>query len=112
MGRCACAGRNARRRRRSIRDTPGLPTAVKIVLFRRLLRGRSDVHPVRWESKASDCAEPSAKGFAVRPGGHELGDLSVPRCHGWMTITTSRLPDPWRWLNPTRSRLCRPRMLA
>ena len=38
MGRCACAGRNARRRRRSARDTPGLPTAVKVVLFRRLLR--------------------------------------------------------------------------
>ncbi|HRH15666.1 MAG TPA: hypothetical protein PK225_15120, partial [Azonexus sp.] len=29
-----------------------LTTDEKIVLFRRLFRGRTDVYPVRWESKA------------------------------------------------------------
>ena len=31
----------------------GLTTTEKIALFRRLFRGRSDVYPVRWESKVS-----------------------------------------------------------
>jgi hypothetical protein len=30
-----------------------LTTAEKVALFRRLFRGRTDVYPVRWESKAS-----------------------------------------------------------
>ena len=29
-----------------------LSTAEKVALFRRLFRGRTDVYPVRWESKA------------------------------------------------------------
>ncbi len=31
----------------------GLTTAEKVVIFRRLFRGRTDVYPVRWESKSS-----------------------------------------------------------
>lgn len=30
-----------------------LSTAEKVALFRRLFRGRTDVYPIRWESKAS-----------------------------------------------------------
>jgi hypothetical protein len=30
-----------------------LTTEEKVALFRRLFRGRSDVYPIRWESKAS-----------------------------------------------------------
>jgi hypothetical protein len=30
-----------------------LSTAAKVALFRRLFRGRTDVYPVRWESKTS-----------------------------------------------------------
>jgi hypothetical protein len=30
-----------------------LSTAEKVALFRRLFRGRTDVYPVRWESKTS-----------------------------------------------------------
>ena len=32
---------------------PSLSTAEKVALFRRLFRGRTDVYPVRWESKIS-----------------------------------------------------------
>ena len=32
---------------------PSLSTAEKLALFRRLFRGRTDVYPVRWESKTS-----------------------------------------------------------
>lgn len=32
---------------------PGLSTADKVALFRRLFRGRTDVYPVRWESRTS-----------------------------------------------------------
>jgi superfamily II DNA or RNA helicase len=32
---------------------PSLSTAEKVTLFRRLFRGRTDVYPVRWESKTS-----------------------------------------------------------
>lgn len=32
---------------------PALSTADKVALFRRLFRGRTDVYPVRWESKTS-----------------------------------------------------------
>jgi hypothetical protein len=80
MGRCACAARNARRRRRSARDTPGRPTAVKVVLFRRLLRAAA--MSIRCDGRArprTALSEPSAKGFAVRPGGHELGTLTIYR---------------------------------
>ena len=34
-------------------QAPGLSTAAKVALFRRLFRGRSGAHPVRWESKTS-----------------------------------------------------------
>lgn len=32
---------------------PNLSTAEKVALFQRLFRGRTDVYPVRWESKTS-----------------------------------------------------------
>ena len=34
-------------------ESPRLSTADKVALFRRLFRGRTDVYPVRWESKTS-----------------------------------------------------------
>lgn len=34
-------------------EPPSLSTAEKVALFRRLFRGRADVHPVRWESATS-----------------------------------------------------------
>jgi superfamily II DNA or RNA helicase len=34
-------------------EQPRLSTAEKVALFRRLFRGRTDVYPVRWESKTS-----------------------------------------------------------
>ena len=34
-------------------DSTGLSTADKVSLFRRLFRGRTDVYPVRWESKST-----------------------------------------------------------
>jgi hypothetical protein len=35
------------------RDVSVLGTDDKIALFRRLFRGRSDVYPIRWESKST-----------------------------------------------------------
>lgn len=35
------------------RETSGLSTAEKVALFRRLFRGRTDVYPLRWESKTT-----------------------------------------------------------
>lgn len=34
-------------------EPPRLSTAEKVALFRRLFRGRTDVYPVRWESKTT-----------------------------------------------------------
>lgn len=61
-----------------------------MALFRRLLRGRSDAHPIRWESKTSDVAEQSVKGFAVQSGDHELETLPPHRRIG---SYTPRLDD-------------------
>jgi superfamily II DNA or RNA helicase len=37
----------------SLPEPPGLSTEDKVALFRRLFRGRTDVYPVRWESKTT-----------------------------------------------------------
>ena len=34
-------------------ETSRLSTAEKVALFRRLFRGRTDVYPIRWESKTT-----------------------------------------------------------
>src|SRR5205814_6909484 len=34
-------------------EQPRLTTGEKVALFRRLFRGRTDVYPIRWESKTS-----------------------------------------------------------
>ena len=44
----------------SISEPSKLSTAQKITLFRQLFRGRTDVYPVRWESKTTGKA-----GYAV-----------------------------------------------
>lgn len=50
-----------------------LNTDEKIALFRRLFRGRTDVYPVRWESKAGKsgyapaCANEWRAGFCEKP---------------------------------------------
>lgn len=51
-----------------------LSTAEKVALFRRLFRGRTDVYPVRWESKTSDksgyapaCANEWRNGVCEKP---------------------------------------------
>ena len=46
-------------------------TAEKVALFRRLFRGRTDVYPVRWESKSSgadltnDAPDTQKKRFSI-----------------------------------------------
>jgi len=37
----------------TVQNVSGLSTQGKVAIFRRLFRGRDDVYPVRWESKAS-----------------------------------------------------------
>lgn len=37
----------------SLRQPSRLSTGEKVALFRRLFRGRTDVYPVRWESKTT-----------------------------------------------------------
>lgn len=53
---------------------PHLSTAEKVALFRRLFRGRTDVYPVRWESKTSGksgyapaCANEWRAGICEKP---------------------------------------------
>jgi superfamily II DNA or RNA helicase len=55
-------------------DPPRLTTAEKVALFRRLFRGRTDVYPIRWESKASGragyspaCANEWRPGICEKP---------------------------------------------
>ena len=51
-----------------------LSTAEKVALFRRLFRGRSDVYPIRWESKTNGksgytpaCSNEWRAGFCEKP---------------------------------------------
>ena len=55
-------------------ETSRLSTAEKVALFRRLFRGRTDVYPVRWESKttgksgyAPACANEWRAGVCEKP---------------------------------------------
>lgn len=55
-------------------DSPKLCTTEKISLFRRLFRGRTDVFPIRWESKSTGrsgytpaCANEWRAGFCEKP---------------------------------------------
>lgn len=55
-------------------DPPRLTTAEKVTLFRRLFRGRTDVYPIRWESKTSGrsgyspaCANEWRPGICEKP---------------------------------------------
>src|SRR5574338_998906 len=58
-------------------STPAVATSLttdeKVTLFRRLFRGRTDVYPVRWESKAGKngyspaCANEWRAGFCEKP---------------------------------------------
>jgi superfamily II DNA or RNA helicase len=55
-------------------DPPRLTTAEKVALFRRLFRGRTDVYPIRWESKTSGragyspaCANEWRPGICEKP---------------------------------------------
>ncbi|MFL6627193.1 MAG: TOTE conflict system archaeo-eukaryotic primase domain-containing protein, partial [Vitreoscilla sp.] len=75
-----------------------LSTADKVAPFRRLFRGRTDVYPVRWESKTlgkSGYAPACANEW--RPGIHELAEdvkshpLTPPRQSKTETVNT-RLP--------------------
>lgn len=45
-----------------------LTTEEKVTLFRRLFRGRTDVYPVRWESKAGKSDYTPARANEWRPG--------------------------------------------
>lgn len=45
-------------------DPPRLTTVEKVTLFRRLFRGRTDVYPIRWESKTSGRSSYSPAAFA------------------------------------------------
>jgi superfamily II DNA or RNA helicase len=55
-------------------EPPRLTTAEKVALFRRLFRGRTDVYPIRWESKTSGrsgyspaCANEWRPGICEKP---------------------------------------------
>ncbi|WP_228124865.1 TOTE conflict system archaeo-eukaryotic primase domain-containing protein [Candidatus Methylospira mobilis] len=55
-------------------DSPKLGTDEKVALFRRLFRGRTDVYPIRWESKSSSkagyspaCANEWRSGICEKP---------------------------------------------
>lgn len=55
-------------------EPSNLSTAEKVALFRRLFRGRTDVHPVRWESAttgksgyAPACANEWRPGICEKP---------------------------------------------
>jgi len=55
-------------------DPPRLTTTEKVALFRRLFRGRTDVYPIRWESKTSGragyspaCANEWRPGICEKP---------------------------------------------
>jgi len=54
-------------------ESTSLTTEEKVALFRRLFRGRTDVYPVRWESKAGKsgyalaCAKEWKPGICAKP---------------------------------------------
>lgn len=66
-----------------------LSTAEKVALFRRLFRGRTDVYPVRWESKTSGksgyapaCANEWRAGVCEKPRikCSDCGNRLLSRC--------------------------------
>ena len=71
-------------------EPSNLSTAEKVVLFRRLFRGRTDVHPVRWES-----ATTSKSGYAPacanewRPGICEKPRIKCADCSNRSLIPVS-----------------------
>jgi hypothetical protein len=57
-----------------VEPEPALSTAEKIAIFRKLFRGRTDVYPIRWESKTSGksgyappCANEWRAGLCEKP---------------------------------------------
>lgn len=75
-----------------------LSTAEKVALFRRLFRGRTDVYPIRWESKST-----GKSGYCLRKATHQMRRLQQPpadpavrcgdlrpscwRAHGWRLLS-------------------------
>jgi hypothetical protein len=53
-----------------VQHTPSaLNTDQKVALFRRLFRGRTDLYPVRWESKAGKTGYAPGRSLITLPGG-------------------------------------------
>jgi len=57
-----------------------LSTQEKVALFRRLFRGRTDVYPVRWESKAGKSGYSPACANEWRPGICEKPRIKCSDC--------------------------------
>ena len=98
-------------------QAPGLATARRWRCFAGC--SVAAAMPIRYAGRARLQTSPSSRSKVLRCNRATMNSrhcrhtaASVPIRHGWMTIATSRLTDTWRWLNSTRSRLCRPRMLA
>ena len=78
-------------------DPPPLPepepsrltTAEKVALFRRLFRGRTDVYPVRWESKVGKSGYTPACANEWRPGVCEKPRIKCSDCGNRRLIPVS-----------------------
>lgn len=65
-----------------------LSTDENVALFRRLFRGRTDVYPVRWESKTT------AKSGYSPACANECALLHMPACPGMPKIMPAEILDP------------------
>lgn len=71
------------------RVSSSLSPAEKVALFRRLFRGRTDVYPVRWESKAGKSGYSPACANEWRPGICEKPRIKCSDCSHRMLIPVS-----------------------
>src|SRR4030067_1001381 len=70
-------------------SVPAFPSDDKIALFRRLFRGRADVYPVRWESKAGKSGYAPACANEWRAGVCEKPRIKCADCGNRLLIALS-----------------------
>ena len=86
-----------------------LTTAGKVALFGRLFRGRTDVYPVRWESKAGKAGYSPACANEWRAGVCEKPRIKCADCsHRLLVPLTDQTLYDWRRTGTgPRALLCR-----
>jgi len=70
-------------------ESSSLTTVNKVALFRRLFRGRADVYPVRWESKAGKSGYSPACANEWKPGVCEKPRIKCADCSKRSLLTLS-----------------------